>query len=138
MAVLQRNAQRLACGFAALALVCVILLDVLSFVIAAKRHSGFSNGDVGASTSVAGEYCDARLENGGKIPAHSGHRRSCILCIVCDRDQTFDALALLAGVIVVLAPRSYDAPARFDAGDLAPSPLGWASSWSSRAPPHFS
>jgi hypothetical protein len=138
MAVLRRNAQRLACGFAALALVCVALLDILSFVIAARRHSAFSNGDVGASISVAGEYCASRLDNGGNRPAHPRHQRDCALCIVCDRDQTFDALALLASVIVVPAPPAQDAPARFDPGALAPSPLGWTSSWSSRAPPAFS
>lgn len=136
MAVFRLNAKRLARGFAAAVLMCLILLEALSFVIGAKRHSAFSNGDLGASIAT-GEYCDAQLDNGGRLPAHSSHQRNCALCIVCDRDQTFDAaVALLASAFIVLAPRPHDAPAWFEARDLAPSPLGWTSSWSSRAPPH--
>jgi len=116
-------------------LVCLILSEALSFVIAATRHGAFSDG---ASRAVAGKYCDARIDNGGRLPAHSGDHRNCALCIACDRDQTFDAIGLLANAVIFRAPWPPDAAARFNAGDLALSPLGWTSSWSSRAPPHFS
>ncbi|WP_400770594.1 DUF2946 family protein [Methylosinus sporium] len=120
------------------ALVCLLLSEALTFVITMTRHSAFSNADGGASIAAAGDYCDARPDSGGRHPAHSSDHSNCALCIVSDRDPTFDAVALVASAIAILLPWPHDAPARFDIGDGAPPPpLGWTGSWSSRAPPRF-
>ncbi|WP_018266368.1 DUF2946 family protein [Methylosinus sp. LW4] len=134
MVALPLSMRRWASRFAAAALACLLLSEALSFVITATRHAAVSNGDVVA----AAELCDARLDASGNPPAHPESEHGCALCIVCARDLTFDAVGLLASVVIVLAPRPNDAPARFDSADPAPSPPGWTSSWSSRAPPRFS
>lgn len=119
------------------AVACLFLLQTLAFVFSSNGRIAFSSGDVGASIAMAGEICQAKTD-GGKAPAHSSHSHHCALCSTGDRDHAVDAVALLATVIVVLAPHSNDAPAWFVHDEPTPSPLGWASSWSSRAPPIFS
>lgn len=138
MAAFRLNAKRPTSRIAVAALVCLLLSEALSFVITTTRHGAFSNADGGASIAAAGDYCDARPENGGRLPAHSNDHSNCALCIVSDRDPTFDAIALVASAIATPPPGPHDVPSRFDMGDVAASPLGWTGSWSSRAPPRFS
>lgn len=94
--------------------------------------------DASASTHAVGAsaYCEPHNRDGGDAPpAEREHAPCCILCIA-GRDApplavapaTEPAFAQLASSLVPLAYGWAPPP---EGG-----PLGWASSWSSRAPPH--
>ncbi len=121
-------------GFFAGAVACLLFLQALGFVFSSNGRIAFASGAVGSSIIMADEICHA-APDGGKAPAPLSHHHHCALCAIGKHHQAAYAVAILASVIVALAPRSNDAPARFVHDDLAPSPLGWTSSWSSRAPP---
>lgn len=95
----------------------------------------------GAQTSVlvASAFCDAGADtrDDGRAPAQH-HRQHCALCGVANRDALLHAVALVATIAVLAVPRSDAAPVSFAHGELSPPPLGWTSSWSSRAPPSIS
>ena len=116
------------------------LVQTLAFVFSPNGRIAFSNGDAGLSSiAMAGEICLANSDDGGKAPGpNHKHHRHCAVCAASNRDFPLPALALIAAVIVFNAPPSDEAPPRFIHDELAPSPLGWTSSWSSRAPPSFS
>jgi hypothetical protein len=123
--------------FIAYAVVCLFLLQALAFVFSSNGRVAFASGDAGASIAMAGEICYV-APDGGKAPAPHSHRHHCTLCSLAHQDKAMDVVAILATVMVVLSPRSNDAPAWFVHDELTSSPLGWTSSWSSRAPPFFS
>jgi len=116
----------------------LFLLQILAFVVSSNGRIAFSSGDAGASIAMAGEICGAKTDDGGKAPAQPSHHHHCALCSVGSDDDGVDAVAHLAKVIIVLTPRSDDATTWCVDDDLAPFPLGWTSSWSSRAPPVLS
>jgi hypothetical protein len=116
------------------------LVQTLAFVFSQNGRIAFSNDDGGASSiAMAGEICHAGPDDGGKAPGpNHEHHRHCALCTASNRDISLPALSLIAAVIVFIAPPSDEAPARLIHDELAPPPLGWTSSWSSRAPPSIS
>lgn len=115
----------------------LFLFQILTFVISSGPPASLA-GDAGASIALTGELCLGVTDNGGKPPAHPNHHHHCALCPTGHYDDSVEALADLAKVIGVLTPRSDAAPKRHIPDDLTPSPAGWTSSWSSRAPPAFS
>jgi Protein of unknown function (DUF2946) len=118
--------------------VSLFLLQTMAFVFSSAGRAAFSSGVAGASIAMAGEICRAKSDDGGKAPAQPSHHHHCALCSVGNDDDVVDVVADFAKVIIVLTPRSGDAPAWFVQDYPAPSPLGWTSSWSSRAPPVLS
>jgi hypothetical protein len=116
-------------------------IAVLTFALAANAQSagecaGFLVGANVATTSVDNVFCDADSGSGRPIHHDRNHAQCCVLCDAAeydfiahetqaDFDQTY---GLKSG------RRSF---ANFPA-DFGPDPRalsGWASSWSSRAPP---
>jgi hypothetical protein len=87
--------------------------------------------------TVFGEICHTDAgDRDGK--SHHAHRDCCILCESSLRDATLVfAVAWLAAPLAPLREEhrsvSYLVP-----DDARPRVSGWASSWSSRAPPFFS
>ncbi len=128
---LTRGAAR---GLFAGAVACLLFLQALAFVFSANGRIAFASGGVGASIVLASEICHA-APDGGKAPAPHSHHHHCALCAIGKHQNAVDASVILASVIVMLTPRSNDALAWFAHDELAPPPLGWTSSWSSRAPP---
>jgi hypothetical protein len=125
-------------GFFAGGVACLFLLQALAFVFSSNGRIAFASGDGEASIAMAGEICHAGAHDSadsGKAPAPHGHHHHCALCAVGNHHHAVYTIAILASVIIILTPRSNDAPALFVHDELAPPPLGWTSSWSSRAPP---
>ncbi len=126
-------------GFFAGSVACLFVLQALAFVFSSNGRVAFASGDGGASIAMAGEICHAAAHDGfggDKAPSPDRrHRPHCALCVAGHRDLPLPAVGLIVAVIVFVAPLSDEAPARFFPDDMAPPPLGWASSWSSRAPP---
>lgn len=131
-------AGRLARGFIANAAVGLFLLQALALGFSPNGRVALASGDAGTSIAMAGEICQAKTDPDGKTPAPRSHHHYCTVCSVGNHDQTKDAVAFLVSIIVVLAPLSEDTLSWFVRVDLTPFPLGWTSSWSSRAPPSFS
>ena len=116
------------------------LVQTLAFVFSPNGRIAFSNGGAGASSiAMAGEVCLANADDGGKAPKpNHQHHRHCAVCVASNRDFPLPASALIAAVVAFIPPPPDEAPPRFSRDELAPPPLGWTSSWSSRAPPSFS
>lgn len=94
-------------------------------------------GEASFAASARGAPCVADAHGGDAPPAHSGnHAQCCVLCGARDFDGA--ALASLTPESEAFTPRHLSAsPARLREALVRP-PTGWASSWSSQAPPYFS
>ena len=129
------TARALVTGLAALA----FLVQALAFVFSTSGRIAYSSGNAGAPIAMAGDICHAKPDDSGKSPAQPARHHYCTVCSIANNGQgAVDAIALAAGVVIVFAPRSDDAPTWFHLDYLSPLPVGWTSSWSSRAPPSFS
>ena len=115
----------------------LFFMQVLGLIVSSSGCVTFSSDDTGVSVAMAGEYCGGKTHDGDRQPAQPSYHH-CALCSIGYYDDAVDAVANLAEVIIVLTPRSDAAVAWFIHDELAPPPLGWTSSWSSRAPPAFS
>lgn len=121
------------------AAVYLLLLQTFAFIFSLNGRAVFSTGDQGATLSLAGEVCDAVAHDGDRAPAqHHHHHQQCALCGVGCRAPALDAVALIATVLVLALLQISDIPASLCCDGVETSLAGWASSWSSRAPPHFS
>jgi hypothetical protein len=113
-------------------------LQVLGLVLP-NRPSLSLGGDAVAAAFSSGLICDGGGHDGGKTPAQQHHGQHCALCGLGARDFVLQSVALVATAMVLIPPKIQDARAWApDLDELAPPPLGWISSWSSRAPPSFS
>jgi hypothetical protein len=109
---------------------CLFLMQTLLAASIARPHMSPAGAPQGYAAS---DYCEPHRDGGA--PAEREHAPCCILC-VAGRDAPplappkDDDAPVLAHPVSSLAPRAY--------GWTAPperAPIGWASSWSSRAPP---
>lgn len=117
---------------------CLLLLQTFASILSPTGRAVFANGVPGAVLSMAGDLCETDAHDGGKPPAQH-HHQHCTLCVANARDLSLDAAVVLIATAIVLAlPQSGAAPAWVGGNDVTPSLPGWASSWSSRAPPSFS
>jgi hypothetical protein len=119
----------------------LFLVQTLAFVFSMNGRLAFSAGGAGASIAMAGEICHAKPDDGGETPAQPTHQHHCALCSIGKSAHELDVLALIPGVVIVivLASLSGDggAPGWSLYDNLPSLPVGWTSSWSSRAPPLF-
>jgi len=116
--------------------VALVVLQLLTVVFPLQGVAAVSGAKVDASVTMAGKLC--RIDTGDdNAPAQSGPHHHCTLCSNGNYDEAV-AVADLAKVIFVFVPRSDEAPRWFVHDDPSPSPPGWTSSWSSRAPPVLS
>lgn len=117
---------------------CLLLLQSFAVVFSLSGRAALSHGDRAAALARAGELCDAGSHDDGQAPAPH-HHQHCALCVAGHRDLSLDGAVFLVATVIVLAlPQSEASPAQFRHDELKPSPSGWASSWSPRAPPSFS
>ncbi|MBM3624268.1 MAG: hypothetical protein FJX16_02910 [Alphaproteobacteria bacterium] len=92
----------------------------------------------GLASSTDTANCNAQAGDEGPAHPRPGHTQCCLSCTPGGRD----ALAfLIAGIFVAgycCVSAAHGSVAYFSRRGFVPSALGWASSWSSRAPPVFS
>lgn len=88
-----------------------------------------------SALSVADPICETSDPRGG---APQGHAEDAPCCLACPPSQCDKSAVAAASPVAALAPPIRGASNLCDgagAGGLVHSPLGWMSSWSSRAPP---
>jgi hypothetical protein len=123
----------------AIAILCLSLSWILSSVffpngVGALAHHGL-NGD----TYFTAEFCDQQSQDDNKAPGpHPHHHRGCELCVACDHGWSLDRTVLVKSDIPFVSPRLNSARTWPAFVEPTAMPNGWASSWSSRAPPFFS
>ncbi len=126
-----------ACALVTSGIALAFLAQMLAFVFSPSGRLAFSNGDADASIAMAGEICHASSDDAGKAPAQPARHQHCALCSIGNHAHELDPVVLVASIVIVPAPGSGDGNARgwslFD--NLLSLPIGWTSSWSSRAPP---
>jgi hypothetical protein len=138
MAKLWPDLRRMARAPVTYGIAALLLLQTLTFVLSSDARAVLADVHAGPSIAVAGEICQSVARGGEEPPAQPGHHHHCTLCSAGCDDQAANVAALLARVILVLAPRADAAPAWPVWSDAGLYSTGWASSWSSRAPPLLS
>ncbi len=115
----------------------LFLVQTLAFILSPTGRIAFSSSAAGASIAMAGEICHANSDDGDKTQAQPARHHHCALCKVGNSAHEADAISLTPSVVIVLALLSRDgnAPGWPHAECLPSFPVGWTSSWSSRAPP---
>jgi hypothetical protein len=115
----------------------LFLVQTLAFILSPTGRIAFSSSAAGASIAMAGEICHINSDDSGKTPSQPSRHHHCALCTVGNCAHEADALSLTPSVAMALAlpSRDEDAPGWPYADDLPSLPVGWTSSWSSRAPP---
>jgi len=130
----RRSANRLRVVVACL-LAVAIALQALTSIGLPFRPRGEPNGDAALFASSASIACAKWRHGGGSGDTQHHLDDCCILCGGCDANCATALLALVDSEPVdAIGARSSRIPA---SAQVRP-PAGWASAWSSRAPPHFS
>ncbi len=128
------SARSLVAGVVAL----LIVLQGLAAIGSSFARSVYGGGEASFVASLLGPNCAVDAHSGDKSPAQErGHSQCCVLCGVRDFDGA--ALPGVAQISEAIAP--LQAPVSIErhfADSPTESPIGWASSWSSQAPPYFS
>jgi hypothetical protein len=125
---LRRRAVR---AIASCGVILAVLLQALAVLVAEADRSP-TRSDAAVLTDSAAQIC--RTADGDHAPPAGRH--ACDLCPLgpCEGDAAGSADAPAAAATT--APqRPAAAPHRAPDADAPPPPAGWASSWSSRAPP---
>lgn len=122
----------------AIARLVACLLALQGFLLAsgpsvAERALGAAGWDIAA----AGEYCAAQRNDAQ--PGHDQHDgcRQCVFCAHGQRDVSFLIGAIFTTVVSSTEDAGVSPPPTFS-DERDRRLIGWASSWSSRAPPAFS
>ncbi|GLI91756.1 hypothetical protein [Methylocystis echinoides] len=123
-----------ACGLAVL-----LALQGLSSPLALAATAPTSQGDgVVANLATLGAWCAHDADDASGGGADHAHSNCCVMC----QSGARDTAAVLAFVVVAIGVDPFREaaapPVPADADDIPPRMIGWASSWSSRAPPFFS
>ena len=121
-------------------LACLIVLQALAF---AASPAFAKNAPDGADHTLAPSTIegDCHALGGDKAPAQGrhDHAQCCVLCSANGRDAAeLLTAAILFAVAFCSAPELAISLVRFSNVDFNDHPLGWTSSWSSRAPPQIS
>jgi hypothetical protein len=138
MAPGKSTTRKFARAVAAIGAAC-FFLQIFAFMFSANKRIALPDGAAGVGIMLAGEFCNAGSHESGDLPGQHSRHHHCALCVAGSRDVShYEAAAVIATVVVLALPQSHDRPAWIRRDELTPSPIGWTSSWSSRAPPSFS
>lgn len=124
----------------ACAVACLLLVQAWASFVPTTRQALLQDSGPGIAALLSGSLCHEHVHDGEDRPAQDRHHHQhCVLCGVGLRDLALPVVTLAAIILHLATPRFDAGPAwsRADCGG-APPPLGWLSSWSSRAPPSFS
>jgi hypothetical protein len=111
---------------------CFLLWQALILAFSPQERGALLPADGPGASSVA-----SRLFCGGGAPAHSGDRQHCETCILGARYEPFRAPLIETDLVIAPPPPERRARAGLPTEARAPPAPGWASSWSSRAPPEM-
>ncbi|WP_371212540.1 DUF2946 family protein [Methylocystis sp. ATCC 49242] len=114
----------------------LVFQAMLSPLVAPGTSSQNTETVAAAAMFLASPFCHDDAGNPSGKAGHSQHD-CCLLC----QGQSRDAMVVLAFVLATLTldpAREAREPAYANYDDASPRLIGWASSWSSRAPPFFS
>lgn len=95
----------------------------------------------GAGPAVAASIVDEICHTDGGAAPGEDKNAPCSHCVLCGSASRLDAALLLplrVAILLTLVPAPASPTSWALETPLAPRPLGWTSSWSSRAPPYFS
>ncbi len=111
---------------------CLLFLQGLGGLAASHAHQS----PAGATLTLAPCHVVTQDLAKGQAPAAPRHEHSecCLSCEASDRSLLL-AVALLSGVAALLAPAGEATALTPPQSEVRSPPIGWASSWSSRAPP---
>jgi hypothetical protein len=127
-------------AIAGLLVALLIFVQGLAAYVSAPAHVRHGNPEAGVAALSLGVFCQADMAGGGKSPSreHGDCLECCVLCVA--RDYGTPSIYVATGDIGAQFPALVaSAPtARRYIEDDDGRPIGWASSWSSRAPPNFS
>lgn len=128
------SARRIVAG----ALAIFVILQGISTIGSAVARLAHRGGEMSLVASLLGVTCTVNAPDPGHSPAREHGATQC--CVFCGaRDLTSAALPALAPQSESLTPASARAAIERLPGDTpVDPPIGWRSSWSSRAPPLFS
>lgn len=117
----------------------LVVLQGLAAIGSFLAHSGRGDGGTSFVTSFLGATCAADAHGDDKSPAPGRDRsQCCVLCGARDFDgASFHDVAQGAVAIIPLSRALATIARWFDDASIS-APIGWASTWSSRAPPYFS
>ncbi len=101
----------------------------------AVAHTRFA---IGAVAFSEGYDCVADKLGGDKTPVPCVHSLCCILCSSDLSDKTFSSVATLIAPAEFWAPDQAITTGVRTLGNARGDPPGWATTWSSRAPPSIS
>ena len=116
-------------------LACVFVLQGVAFAV--SREPASVGGLEAGMTVSMGEYCGADKLGDKGGPTHRDHSQCCILC----SSSAYDGVVRFVSTLFVILsfPTHQVAAVKWRIhDDPVASPVGWTSSWSSRAPPSFS
>lgn len=115
---------------------CLFVLHALALAVypAFAAKAGNSAG-LSFIVSTNDGRCDALGSD--KVPAQGRHDPSecCLFCKTSGRDASFANIVASIGIVTYWPPETIVSLVRFIADASSKPPIGWASSWSSRAPP---
>lgn len=123
----RRTSPTFAALLAILPLLLQLLLASAPFVLASSTR---------AEAAVALSAPDCATQDHRQAPTREGaHSHCCLLCEYSARD----GLAVIGSfVVAALRADALSTPIRAAPDRQRPAPIGWTTSWSSRAPPRFS
>jgi hypothetical protein len=127
-------------AIAGLLVALLIFAQGLGAYVSAPAHVRHGNPEAGVAVSSLGVFCQADMSGGGKSPSreHSNCLECCVLCFARDYGTPSIYVATGDGATQLPALAASAPIARQYIEDDDGRPIGWASSWSSRAPPNFS
>jgi hypothetical protein len=102
---------------------------------AGKDRNGANHSFIVSTTDG---YCSALGNDKGPAHGRHDHSQCCIFCKASGRDATFAIIAASICVAIYLPSKESVSLVPFAEDDCSMRPIGWTSSWSSRAPPSFS
>lgn len=124
---------------AAVVLALFVILQGLTAIATSVAGSARDGGEANFVVSLLGVTCavDAHGDD-NSLPHEHGHSQCCVLC--CVRDFDGAALPGVGQISEAIAPLRAPVSIKglFSEAPTMGPPIGWASSWSSQAPPCFS
>lgn len=139
MAKSRAHQTQAASSFAVAAIMCMIL-QILTAILSSAGTVALPlpHGDFAAEVSVGGVYCDAKISGRSETPAHHHDHQDCALCYGGAHASSLDRAVLPPAQEVLGSSYQASAQARPFSDDPKALLVGWASTWSSRAPPAVS
>jgi hypothetical protein len=117
---------------------CLFILQGLAFAASHNCTEKAQGGaDASIANSLADEHCGVHRDDGTPAQGRHDYSQCCIFCAASGRDAPIAFINASFSVASHSARLASVSVVRFFADNPEGHPQGWASSWSSRAPPHI-